>query len=169
MLATLGTAHPEVEVTVAANEQEFLEHVSQADAAMMLLPGPELVALVPRLRWLQMISVSLEGILTSEARRSDVVITVTRGPRGSAIAEHVAMFMLAPARRLPGFVRDHQQRLWNLERVTTENPYVELRGKTMLVIGVGAIGAGVARICKSGFQMRVLGFSRTTRGAPLPR
>jgi phosphoglycerate dehydrogenase-like enzyme len=36
----------------------------------------------------------------------------------------------------------------------------------MLVMGVGANGAGVARICKSGFQMRVLGFSRTTRGAP---
>ena len=28
MLARLGTAHPEVEVTVAANEHEFLEHVS---------------------------------------------------------------------------------------------------------------------------------------------
>lgn len=36
----------------------------------------------------------------------------------------------------------------------------------MLVMGVGANGAGVARICKSGFQMRVLGFSRTTRGDP---
>jgi phosphoglycerate dehydrogenase-like enzyme len=77
------------------------------------------------------------------------------------------MFMLALARRLPGSVRDHQQRLSNLERVTTENPYVELRGNTMLVMGVGAIGAGVARICKAGFQMRVLGFSRTTRGDPL--
>jgi hypothetical protein len=28
VLARLGTAHPEVEVTVAANEHEFLEHVS---------------------------------------------------------------------------------------------------------------------------------------------
>ena len=33
-------------------------------------------------------------------------------------------------------------------------------------MGVGAIGRSVARICKTGFQMRVLGFSRTKRGDP---
>jgi phosphoglycerate dehydrogenase-like enzyme len=36
----------------------------------------------------------------------------------------------------------------------------------MLVMGVGTIGSNVARICKAGFQMRVLGFSRTTSGDP---
>ena len=166
VLARLATAHPKVEVTVAANEQGFLELVSRADGAFMLHTRPELIALVPRLQWLQSLNVSVEGVLTPEVIESEVAITVTKGPRGHAIAEHVAMFMLALARRLPASVRDHQRRLWNIDGVTVENPYVELRGKTILVMGVGAIGRSVARICKTGFQMRVLGFSRTKRGDP---
>ena len=166
VVARLGTAHPKVEVTVAANEQEFLKLVSRADAAMVLVPDPELIALVPRLQWLQLTSVSLEGVLTPRVVESEVAVTVTRGPRGQAIAEHVVMFMLALARRLPATVRDHQQRFWNVESATFANPYLELKGKTILVMGVGAIGSGVARICKAGFQMRVLGFSRTKRGDP---
>ena len=164
VLDRLASAHPNVDVSVAADDTAFLELASRANAAMMMVPGPQQVTLAPRLRWVQMISVSLEAILTPEVVKSDVTVTVTRGPRGNAIAEHVALFMLALARRLPGSVRDHQQRLWNLERATVENPYVELRGKTILVMGVGGIGSAVARICKAGFQMRVLGFSRTKRG-----
>jgi phosphoglycerate dehydrogenase-like enzyme len=82
------------------------------------------------------------------------------------MAEHVVSFMLALARHLPGAVQDQQQRLWNVDRVTVENPNVELKGKTILVMGVGGIGSALARMCKAGFQMRVLGLSRTTSGDP---
>lgn len=83
------------------------------------------------------------------------------------MAEHVAMFILALARRLQGAVRDHHQRRWDSEAGTNlANPYLELRGKTALVMGVGSIGSAVARICKAGFQMRVLGLSRTTSRDP---
>ena len=95
---------------------------------------------------MQKLSVAVGGLLTPEVVSSDVIFTTTKGPRGNAIAEHAAMFMLALARRLPGAVRDHQQRRWDSEAGTSlANPYVELRGKTALVMGVGSIGSAVAR------------------------
>ena len=88
---------------MAANDQDFLELVSRADGAIALGADPALVPLVPRLRWVQLLSVGLGGMLTPEVVASDVAITVTRGPRGNAMAEHVVSFMLALARHLSRF------------------------------------------------------------------
>lgn len=105
--------------------------------------------------------------MTPEVVTSDVTVTAMKGPRGNAMAEHVAMFILALARRLQGAVRDHAQRRWDSEAGTNlANPYLELRGKTALVMDVGSIGSAVARICNGGFQMRALGLSPTTSGDP---
>jgi len=42
----------------------------------------------------------------------------------------------------------------------------ELEGKTLALIGSGAIARAVARIASAGFGMRVVGYSRTERPAP---
>jgi phosphoglycerate dehydrogenase-like enzyme len=42
----------------------------------------------------------------------------------------------------------------------------DLFGRTVLVMGVGAVGGNLARICKAGFQMRVLGTARSRRDNP---
>jgi phosphoglycerate dehydrogenase-like enzyme len=43
---------------------------------------------------------------------------------------------------------------------------VQLTGKTVLVVGTGAVGGHVARICKQGFEMHVLGLARASRSHP---
>ena len=45
VLAQLAAAHPRVEVTMATDDQEFLELVSRADAAIALMPDPVLIPL----------------------------------------------------------------------------------------------------------------------------
>jgi D-2-hydroxyacid dehydrogenase (NADP+) len=42
----------------------------------------------------------------------------------------------------------------------------QLFGKTIAILGVGAVGGNLARICKVGFGMRVLGMTRTCRDHP---
>ena len=38
-------------------------------------------------------------------------------------------------------------------------------GKSIAMLGVGQIGENLARMCKVGFGMKVLGMSRTSRGS----
>jgi phosphoglycerate dehydrogenase-like enzyme len=45
---------------------------------------------------------------------------------------------------------------------------VELEGKTLALIGSGAIAASVARIASAGYGMRVVGYARSARPAPGP-
>ena len=45
---------------------------------------------------------------------------------------------------------------------------VELKGKTLTIVGAGRIGQAVARIAKRGFEMRVVGCRRKGSSAPMP-
>src|SRR5580693_7699100 len=73
--------------------------------------------------------------------------------------------MLALARDFPRFAQDQRDRRWR--RYPAERgPLLEVAGKTIVVLGLGAVGGEVARICKLGFRMRVLGLARRDRTSP---
>ena len=83
---------------------------------------------------------------------------------GPMMAEHALLLMLALARDLPGFVRDQTERRWRF--LADERPMVDAFRKTVLIMGVGAVGSHLARMCKVGLRMRVLGMARTRRDDP---
>ena len=68
--------------------------------------------------------------------------------------------MLAFARRLPAAVRAQERRAWQAPK---RDQLFELAGKTMLLVGVGAIGARTAVIAAA-LGMRVLGIRRNPAG-----
>jgi D-2-hydroxyacid dehydrogenase (NADP+) len=120
----------------------------------------------PRLRWVHQASAGVDGV-PLEAFPPQVVVTSGKGPMAVAVAEHAVSLMLALARYLPEAVRDQQAQYWRpggglafLDRVR------ELHGRTVLILGVGSTGGELARICKLGFGMRVLGFARTRLSHP---
>jgi phosphoglycerate dehydrogenase-like enzyme len=69
------------------------------------------------------------------------------------LAEWSIFGLLAFAKGLPRLRRDAAERKW------AHYPATELRGQTILVVGVGAIGLEVARLA-SAFGMRVVGVKR---------
>ena len=72
--------------------------------------------------------------------------------------------MLSLARHMPALINDQADHNWardekgGVSRVSTQ-----MLGKTVAVLGVGQIGGHLARMCKAGFGMTVLGMSRTSR------
>jgi phosphoglycerate dehydrogenase-like enzyme len=165
-LARLKDAHPRVTVRFVTTPAEFAAALPDADGVVTgfgLAPG--LLAAAPRLRWLQSTGAGVERLLTSEIVRSNLVVTATKGPMGVLMAEHVVAMMLALARDFPAFYRDQLDQRWR--RYPAERgPLVEVVGKTMCVLGVGAVGSEVARMCKLGFHMRVLGLARRQHSSP---
>jgi phosphoglycerate dehydrogenase-like enzyme len=118
-----------------------------------------------RLRWVHSIPAGVNSILTSDLIAAEhVALTSTKGPMGPLMAEHIVLLMLALARDLPGFIQDQSDRRWR--HLADERPMIDLIGKTVAILGVGSVGGSLARICKLGFGMRVLGMARTRRDDP---
>lgn len=107
------------------------------------------LAAAPRLRLIQQHGRGLDGVDLDAARRQGVTVANVPGGNSVAVAEHALALMLVLARQLhraPQAVR---------RRLTGEPMGIELRGKTVALIGLGAAGAELAGIARA-LGMRVL-------------
>lgn len=125
----------------------------------------DMLSQVPGLRWYQQWSAGADWLLSHpEAVEADFVLTNTSGIHAIQITEHVFAFLLAFARELPQAIRAQERRQWI--PVQEHEQLFELANKTLLLIGVGAIGERTAQVAKA-LAMDVLGVRRDpTVGAP---
>ena len=166
---SLVAAHPRAEVALVDNPDRFTELLPRADGAMLMPTMTSLLcpALAPggRLRWLHSVPAGAEGLLTPEVVAAEhITLTSSKWPMGPMVAEHALMLMLALARDLPGYAHNQAARRWRIP--AGERPMRDLFGKTVLILGVGGIGGHLARTCRVGLGMRVLGTARTRRDDP---
>ncbi|MEM3627649.1 MAG: hydroxyacid dehydrogenase [Candidatus Bathyarchaeia archaeon] len=89
------------------------------------------------------------------AKERGIIVTHVPGYATEAVAEHTFALLLAAIRKLP--LADKHVR----DGYFDWRPFggIELAGKTLGVIGTGAIGCRVAEIAKA-FKMRLLGFDK---------
>lgn len=97
--------------------------------------------------------VGLDNIDVQTATRQGVV--VVNAPTGNTIAaaEHTVAMMLALARHIPQANAKLKSGVWQ----RSDFMGVELRGKTLGVIGLGNVGSEVARRAQA-FNMRIIGY-----------
>lgn len=99
------------------------------------------------------------------ATKLGIPVANVPGVNAQTVAEHVITTMLMLARathRMDALVRTKG---WDTARVISDGG-VELAGKTVGIVGVGAIGKIVMRICHHGFGMKVIGHQRTLGNLP---
>ncbi|MFQ6019837.1 MAG: D-2-hydroxyacid dehydrogenase [Dehalococcoidia bacterium] len=118
---------------------------------------PDIVTLAPGLRWVQLTSAGVDHLLESDLVKKGVVLTTASGVHAITMGEFVLGLILSFAKGLHGAVRQQRERSWR--------PYLadELYGKTVGIIGLGAIGGQIARLAKA-LGMRVLATRRSTGG-----
>ena len=78
-----------------------------------------------------------------------IKVGYTPGTLTDSVAEHTFALLLAVARNIPVLHQSMKADIW--KGITG----MELKGKTIAIIGFGQIGQAVARIAKYGFGMRV--------------
>lgn len=99
------------------------------------------------------------------ATRLGIPVANVPGVNAQTVAEHVVTTMLMLARgthRMDALVRTKG---WDIARVIADEG-MELAGKTVGIVGVGAIGKIVLRICHHGFGMKVIGHQRNLANLP---
>jgi len=116
------------------------------------------------LRWVQTVGAGVERLLTPEIlARRDLIVTNASGVHAQPIAEQVFGYLLMFSRHLHGSLRDQASARWD-----GESHYPELhtlRGKTLGLLGLGAIGRRIAEIAPA-FGLKVLGLRRHPEPIP---
>ncbi len=109
------------------------------------------LASLPALNWAQSIWAGVEPLLDPASRR-DYILTNARGVFGGLMSEYIFGYLLAHERKIFQRLEDQKNKSWD-DSVTGT-----LRGKTIGLLGVGSIGAEVARTAKF-FGMNVRGYT----------
>ena len=136
---------PGFEVAVAEDDAAVRDLVARADAAYGWVP-PEVLPAAKNLRWLQSpFAAPFPGYYYQGLIEHQVVVTNARGIYSDHIAHHILMFMFALSRGLPYWMEAQRARQW--DQGARKHGYVNVVGSTVLIVGVGGIGAETARLC----------------------
>ena len=150
--------------SLPASTEVLLERIADAEAVLNIRSsiafGEEVFAARPKLRVLSLWGTGTDHVDLGAAREHGVIVTNTPGVSAVAMAEHALALMLAVARDIPRIDARTRKGAWPRGFVT------QLHGKTLGVVGLGAIGLQTARIAR-GIGMRVIAWTRTPGDKPL--
>lgn len=138
----------------AWDEAALASAVGEADVAFSASIDRRLFGSLPRLQWIQSPAAGVGGLLSPELVDSPIVLTSARGIRARAIAEHVLAVTLALARQLHVAVRRQAAHQWALDEIESSGRVRTLNGRRLTIVGLGSIGAEVARVAAP-FGLRV--------------
>jgi glyoxylate reductase len=146
------------------------QRVADAEGLLCLLTDcidAALLARAPRLRVVSSCSVGLDHVDLAAAAERGIAVGFTPGVLAETTADLAFGLLLAAARRIPEADRFVRAGLWTEARSWEPELLlgIDVHGATLGVVGLGAIGRAVARRA-SGFDMRVLGWSRSGRPVP---
>jgi phosphoglycerate dehydrogenase-like enzyme len=150
-------------VTFAPNIAALRLALPQADVLCTFRPPADLMTIAPRLRWLQYPGAGVDNLIAEGLLTPDMPLTVTTvsSVNAEAIAEYALGSMLIFARKWDEMLRLQERKEWATGRGWGDLRGFELRGKTVGIIGLGAIGRRVAQLTRA-LGMRVLGLRRTS-------
>lgn len=154
----IQAAFPDLSVNLVEHHSKVDPYI--ADAEVLITFGAHMADHVlekgAKLRWIQALGTGVDGIVDSPAFRDGTIVTNLHGHHGPAVSEAVLASMLALARDLRRTLANQLQANWQRFPVTL------LTGKTVGIVGVGAIAEALALRCAA-LQMQVVGVSSTPR------
>jgi len=123
--------------------------------------GP-LYTVLPRGGVLSRFGVGHDGIDKRRAAAAGLFVANTPGVLDDAVTEHALALLLTVAKDIAQFALETQNRQWR------PHSTLELRGRTLAIVGCGAIGCRLAHAARVGLGMRVIGCEvRTDQHEPL--
>jgi len=114
---------------------------------------------MPRLRWIQAMTAGVESWLGSPGLRPDVTLTNARGSHRIPVPENILGALFHITKPYMDIALAQRESKW-VKRMS-----VPLAGKTLGILGLGAIGQELARKAAA-LELRVIGTKRTAEPVP---
>jgi phosphoglycerate dehydrogenase-like enzyme len=137
---------------------QLIERLRPAEAVVLdySVMDAEVLRACERLRFVSFLGIGYASCIdVAEATRQGIAVAYTPDYGATSVAEHALAMMLALTRHIgPAFVSAREGR-WEPGRFQG----MELRGKTLGIVGLGPIGTEMARL-GAGIGMRLLAWTR---------
>lgn len=146
-----------VAVPMAEAVPDHLAARAQALLAWRAPPGS--LAAMPDLRWLQAMTAGVEMWLGRPDLPADLQLTAARGVHRVSMPENILAALFHLTKPIVAAALDQRERRW------TRRVSVPLAGKTLGIVGLGTIGAELARKA-SALELRVIGTRRSGVAVP---
>ncbi len=159
-MATSLSSPPAIDPVTLADEARNADIV----IVRAVLP-PVLFERAPKLRAAIRHGAGLDMIPVDAATRAGVLVANVPGANARTVAEHVLWTSMALLRKFRRVDADLRQKGWlaGRDHATAGN---DLSGRTVGIIGFGAVGRNVGEIAAKGFGLEVIVNSRTPRNLP---
>jgi phosphoglycerate dehydrogenase-like enzyme len=142
--------------TLPGSQERLIERVQGAEIAINIRSSSKFTADVfercPRLRLVSVWGTGTDNVDLAAAAKRGVTVTNTPGVSAFSVAEHALALMLAVARGIPTQDAAVRGGAW------PRGQGVELRGKTLGIVGLGAIGRRFAELGRA-IAMRVVAWT----------
>jgi len=152
-----GLADRVVIDTVPRKETPSAEQMARTEALMAYGVPPGVLPAMPRLRWAQAMTAGVEGWCALPDLPPNLTLTCARGTHRESMPENIIGALFYVAKPYAAAVANQKHSRW------VHSVAQPLTGKTLGILGLGAIGQDVARIAAV-LGMRVIG----TRRRPEP-
>ncbi|OHV67186.1 dehydrogenase [Mesorhizobium sp. LCM 4577] len=153
-------------IASALDPKTLTNEARDADIVIVRAPlPPELFADASGLRAAIRHGAGLDMIPVEAATAAGVLVANVPAVNARSVAEHVMFVALALLRRFRMMDRDLRAKGWLAGREHA-NSTSELAGKTIGIVGLGAVGQAVGHIAAHGFDLNVVATTRSLRPAP---
>ena len=157
-LARAGLAE-KFEVHGVAPDQQIPDELAARTEVLLGWRPASFLKRMPRLRWVQAVTAGVDAWLASPDLRNDVTLCCARGTHRVSMPENILGAIFHLTKPYMQIALDQRDSRW------TKRQSVPLAGKTLGILGLGAIGQELARKAAA-LEMRVIGTKR--RPLPLP-
>ena len=149
--------------TLPATSERLVERIREADAVVNIRSSSRFTSDVfgqcPNLRLLSIWGTGTDNVDLASAAEHGVHVANTPGVSAYSVAEHALALMLAAARRIPEQDAAVRRGEW------PRGQSIELRGKVLGIVGLGAIGRRFAELGRA-IGMRVIAWTLNPRSLP---
>jgi len=151
---------PLVRTTWSQDGETFQKDMLDADALIgYRFPREKLAERAPRLRFVQVLGAGVDFMLPLDWVPAGVTLTTNCGAHVPKASQSGLMAILMANAQIPKLTTAQRRHEWN--RIFTST----VAGKTLLIVGVGHIGGGIASEAKK-LGMKVLGIRRSKTPHP---
>ena len=140
------------------SEDELAKAAEEADLILMCYTpiGARVIASAPRLKGIVKYGVGIDAIDIEAAKARGIPVVNVPEYAEETVAEGAMALMLALAKRFKPIQREMDVHGWAWPTAAWMGH--DLSGKTLGLVGLGKIGASVARMACAGFRMRVIAY-----------
>jgi len=164
-LPALQAVAPGVELIPVSGVAEAAAQAADVQVLMGFC-NQEILSAAPQLVWVQVYSSGVENCVSiPDMRTGNKILTNGQRIGSPALAEHAIAMMMALVRGLDVYHANQLKGAWQRNAELGSGEFMEIEGRTMLVVGLGGIGSQVARRAH-GLGMRVIATRNSSRQGP---